>query len=153
MGRNNGVSVTASDYQRLKRQITGLKETIAELKRDNGEKAKINAGQAKLIEREMPSKGHIRRGSTCISDIVEIINKVRAAAWNYMDETGIRVLSKNYWLWTFRTPEDKVVVVIRPSMGRTFRVIFSVGILAVPVLSMAGEPILSSLFYSAAGRT
>jgi hypothetical protein len=35
-----------------------------------------------------------------------------------MDEMGIRVLGKNYWLGTFKTPEDKVVVVIRPSKGQ-----------------------------------
>ncbi len=34
-----------------------------------------------------------------------------------MDVTGIRVLDKNYWLWTFRTPDDEVVVAIRPSRG------------------------------------
>jgi len=34
-----------------------------------------------------------------------------------MDETGMRVLDKNYWLWTFRTPDDEVVVVIRLSRG------------------------------------
>ena len=30
----------------------------------------------------------------------------------------MRVLGKNYWLWTFRTPDDEVVVVIRPSRGQ-----------------------------------
>lgn len=35
-----------------------------------------------------------------------------------MDETGIRVLGKNYWLWTFRTPDGEVVVVIRPPRGQ-----------------------------------
>jgi len=34
-----------------------------------------------------------------------------------MDVTGMRVLDKNYWLWTFRTPDDEVVVAIRPSRG------------------------------------
>jgi transposase len=54
-------------------------------------------------------------GKTSYSTTIE---KVRAAAWNYMDETGIRVLGKNYWLWTFRTPEGEVVLVIRPSRGQ-----------------------------------
>ncbi len=44
------MSVTASDYKRLKLQIKGLEETAAELKKDTGEKAKIIAEQAKLIE-------------------------------------------------------------------------------------------------------
>ena len=44
------MSVTASDYQSLKLQIKGLEKIAAELKRDNGEKVKIIAEQAKLIE-------------------------------------------------------------------------------------------------------
>jgi len=34
-----------------------------------------------------------------------------------MDETGMRVLGKNYWLWTFRTLDDEVAVAIRASRG------------------------------------
>jgi len=60
----------------------------------------------------------LRVGGACKTSYSTNIDKVRTAAWNYMDETGIRVLGKNYWLWTFRTPEDEVVVVIRPSRGR-----------------------------------
>jgi len=44
------MSVTASDYQSLKLQIKWLEEIVAELKKDNEEKAKIIAEQAKLIE-------------------------------------------------------------------------------------------------------
>jgi transposase len=36
----------------------------------------------------------------------------------YVDETGIRVLGRNYWLWVFRTDTDDVLVVIRNSRGR-----------------------------------
>lgn len=46
------------------------------------------------------------------------LEKVRDATWTYMDETGMRVLGKNYWLWTFRTPADEVVVVIMSSRGQ-----------------------------------
>ena len=60
----------------------------------------------------------LRVGDACKTAYSANIDKVRAATWNYMDETGIRVLGKNYWLWTFRTPEDEVVVVIRPSRGQ-----------------------------------
>ncbi len=60
----------------------------------------------------------LRVGEACKTAYSANIDKVRAATWNYMDETGIRVLGKNYWLWTFRTPEDEVVVVIRPSRGQ-----------------------------------
>jgi chromosome segregation ATPase len=44
------MSITASDYKSLKFQIKGLEETAADLKRDNGEKAKKIAEQAKIIE-------------------------------------------------------------------------------------------------------
>lgn len=60
----------------------------------------------------------LRVGEACKTAYSANIDKVRAATWNYMDETGIRVLGKNYWLWTFRTPNDEVVVVIRPSRGQ-----------------------------------
>lgn len=284
------MSVTASDYQSLKLQIKGLEETVAELKRDNGEKAKIIAEQAKLIEElkaklakydnphtpssaqrykknsesknsskkrgapnghrgatrptpepdrvvevttdqcdlcgsvnleecgvekqvieelppppkieviqfnrhkykcqdcghvfiakdeKCPQKGRfgvdllvylimlkfslrgvlrrikdftlhlnsfditpkgiqdaiLRVGEACKTAYSANIDKVRAATWNYMDETGIRVLGKNYWLWTFRTPEDEVVVVIRPSRGQNvLREIFGGDITAAGVV-------------------
>jgi len=60
----------------------------------------------------------LRVGEACKTTYSANIDKVRAATWNYMDETGIRVLGKNYWLWTFRTPDGEVVVVIRPSRGQ-----------------------------------
>jgi transposase/uncharacterized coiled-coil protein SlyX len=60
----------------------------------------------------------LRVGEACKSAYFENRQKVRDASWNYMDETGMRVLGKNYWLWTFRTPDDEVVVVIRPSRGQ-----------------------------------
>ena len=44
------MSVTESDYKKLKLQIKGLEEIAAELKRDTREKAKIIAEQAKIIE-------------------------------------------------------------------------------------------------------
>ena len=59
----------------------------------------------------------LRVGAACKTAYSLNIDKVRTAKWIYMDETGIRVLGKNYWLWTFRTPDDEVVVAIRPSRG------------------------------------
>ena len=44
------MSLTASDYQSLKLQLKELEEIVADLKRDNEEKAKIIAEQAKIIE-------------------------------------------------------------------------------------------------------
>jgi len=60
----------------------------------------------------------LRVGRAYKSGYFANIDEVRDATWNYMDETGIRVLGKNYWLWTFRTHDDEVVVVIRPSRGQ-----------------------------------
>ena len=59
----------------------------------------------------------LRVGAVCKTAYSLNIEKIRNAKWIYMDETGIRVLGKNYWLWTFRTPDDEVVVAIRPSRG------------------------------------
>ena len=71
----------------------------------------------------------LRVGEACKNAYSVNIEKVRNAEWNYMDETGMRVLGKNYWLWTFRTPDDEVVVAIRPSRGRdVLREIFGVDI-------------------------
>lgn len=60
----------------------------------------------------------LRVGEACKDAYYGNIQKVRNAPWNHMDETGMRVLGKNYWLWIFRTPQDEVVVVIRPSRGQ-----------------------------------
>ena len=60
----------------------------------------------------------LRVGEACKNEYFRILQQVRDAPWNYMDETGMRVLGKNHWLWTFRTPDDDVLVVIRPSRGR-----------------------------------
>lgn len=77
----------------------------------------------------------LRVGGACKTSYSTNIDKVRAAAWNYMDETGIRVLGKNYWLWTFRTPDGEVVVVIRPSRGQNvLREIFGGDITAAGVV-------------------
>mgnify|MGYP002477245965 CR=1 FL=1 len=110
-----------------------------------------------IVEIPPPSKGIqdaiLRVGDAYKTSYFTTIEKVRAAAWNYMDETGIRVIGKNYWLWTFRTPEDEVVLVIRPSRGRAFCMKFLVRNSTVQVSSVAGEPIISFLFYSATGCT
>ena len=59
----------------------------------------------------------LRVGAACKTVYSLNIDKIRKAKWIYMDETEMRVLGKNYWLWTFRTPDDEVVVAIRPSRG------------------------------------
>jgi transposase len=59
----------------------------------------------------------LRVGKACKNEYLRILQRVREADWNYIDETGMRVLGKNWWLWTFRTFRDDVLVVIRPSRG------------------------------------
>ncbi len=46
----------------------------------------------------------LRVGSACQSEYLRTLERVRAAPWKYVDETGIRVNGKNWWLWIFRTP-------------------------------------------------
>jgi len=58
---------------------------------------------------EITPKG-IRDAILCVRDSCKTaysanIEKVRIAAWNYMDETGFG-FSVKYWLWTFRMPDD-----------------------------------------------
>lgn len=60
----------------------------------------------------------LRVGEACKNEYLRIVERVRGAPWNYMDETGMKVCGKNHWLWTFRTAGDEVLVVIRPSRGR-----------------------------------
>jgi transposase len=58
-----------------------------------------------------------RRGSDAIrSEYEQILERIRRATILYVDETGIRVQGKKYWIWIFTTPEDTFVVV-RKSRG------------------------------------
>ena len=59
----------------------------------------------------------LRVSAACKKGYARILQRIRAAPWIYVDETGMRVLGKNWWLWSFRTPEDEALVVIRPSRG------------------------------------
>jgi len=58
-----------------------------------------------------------RVGAACKKGYARSLERIRAAPWIYVDETGMRVLGKNWWLWSFRTPQDEALVVIRPSRG------------------------------------
>jgi transposase len=58
-----------------------------------------------------------RVGKACKSEYFRTLEKVRTAPWNYVDETGMKVLGKNWWLWGLRTPEDDVLMAIRASRG------------------------------------
>jgi len=60
----------------------------------------------------------LRVGEACKKDYEDKIQKIRRAKWRYIDETGIKVLGIQYWLWIFRTDTNEVLVVIRKSRGK-----------------------------------
>ena len=60
----------------------------------------------------------LRVGEACKKDYDEKIQKIRRAKWRYIDETGIKVLGIQFWLWIFRTDTNEVLVVIRKSRGK-----------------------------------
>jgi hypothetical protein len=60
----------------------------------------------------------LRVGEACKKDYEDKIQKIRRAKWRYIDETGIKVLGIQFWLWIFRTDTNEVLVVIRKSRGR-----------------------------------
>lgn len=59
----------------------------------------------------------LRVGDACKGGYEEIIKKIRKAKWVHIDETGMKVNGKKWWLWIFRSSEDDVLVVIRKSRG------------------------------------
>jgi transposase-like protein len=60
----------------------------------------------------------LRVSEACRADYARTLAKVRAARWNHIDETSMKVNGKNHWLWSFRTDGGDVLVVIRRSRGR-----------------------------------
>ena len=60
----------------------------------------------------------LRVGEACKKDYDDKIQKIRRAKWRYIDETGIKVLGIQFWLWIFRTDTNEVLVVIRKSRGK-----------------------------------
>ena len=57
----------------------------------------------------------LRVGEACRKEYFMTLKQVRSAEWRYIDETGMKVNGRNWWLWIFRTCEDDVLVVIRRS--------------------------------------
>jgi len=58
-----------------------------------------------------------RRAAEAVqSDYDAILDKIRSASILHVDETGIHVQGKNYWIWTFTTPAETFFV-IRKSRG------------------------------------
>jgi len=60
----------------------------------------------------------LRVGTAFQTPYEQLLCKIRKARYVYVDETGMRVLGENWWLWIFRTDTDDVLVVIRKSRGR-----------------------------------
>jgi len=59
----------------------------------------------------------LRVGDVCRVKYEQQIQRIRNANWVHIDETGIKIKGKKYWLWIFRTDTDDVLVVIRKSRG------------------------------------
>jgi len=59
----------------------------------------------------------LRVGGVCKIEYEKTITKIRDAEWVHVDETGIKVNGKSYWLWIFRTNNNDILVVIRRSRG------------------------------------
>jgi transposase len=59
----------------------------------------------------------LRVGGVCKAEYDKTIVKIRNAEWVHVDETGIKVNGKKYWLWIFRTNNNDILVVIRRSRG------------------------------------
>ncbi|MCX9013153.1 MAG: transposase, partial [Candidatus Methanoperedens sp.] len=60
----------------------------------------------------------LRVGSACKNNYEDKIQKIRSAKWRYIDETGIKVMGIQFWLWIFRTDTNELLVVVRKSRGK-----------------------------------
>jgi hypothetical protein len=59
----------------------------------------------------------LRVGNVCKINYEKSIEIIRNAKWVHIDETGVKVNGKKYWLWIFRTNDNHVLVVIHKSRG------------------------------------
>jgi len=60
----------------------------------------------------------VRVGEACHPRYMQLLQSIRTATWNYTDETGMPVMGRNWWLWIFRSNQDDILTVIRPSRGK-----------------------------------
>jgi transposase len=60
----------------------------------------------------------LRVGDALAPEYKCLLQRIRAARWLHTDETSASVMGKNHWLWLFRTDQDDILVVIRPSRGK-----------------------------------
>jgi transposase len=55
---------------------------------------------------------------TCKAEYDGLLEKIRAAPWLHIDETGHKIDGEKVWLWVFRTGQDDVLIVIRPERSK-----------------------------------
>ena len=67
---------------------------------------------------EFPEVIILRVGESSMAEYSRIQDRMRRSRWVHIDETGFHVEGKKYWLWSFRSAENDVLVVIMDSRGR-----------------------------------
>ena len=60
----------------------------------------------------------MRVGEASKAEYAAIQNRIRKSKWVHIDETGFHVEGKKYWLWSFRSADNDILVVITDSRGR-----------------------------------
>ena len=60
----------------------------------------------------------LRVGDACRSEYATIQERIRRSKWVHIDETGFHVNGDKFWLWSFRSAENDILVVIIDSRGR-----------------------------------
>jgi transposase len=60
----------------------------------------------------------LRVGEACRSEYERIQDRIMKSKWVHIDETGFHVEGKKFWLWSFRSAENDILVVITDSRGR-----------------------------------
>ena len=60
----------------------------------------------------------LRVGEACKVEYDAIGKRISKSKWVHIDETGFHVDGKKYWLWSFRSAENDILVVITDSRGR-----------------------------------
>ena len=60
----------------------------------------------------------LRIGESSMAEYSRIQDRIRRSRWVHIDETGFHVEAKKYWLWSFRSAKNDVLVVFIDSRGR-----------------------------------
>jgi len=122
-GCGNTVTATHPDCPRIGDFGIRLMTHITMMKfRQRGVLRRIQESLQNQYEFQISPKGiHdilLRVGDALTPKYECLLQKIRAARWLHTDETSASVMGKNHWLWLFRTDQDDVLVVIRPSRGK-----------------------------------